>query len=139
MHSFGIQEMSFNITQDCVGCSACKRKCPWNAIVGEKKQKHLIDPTLCQECATCWYTCPKCAVEDIHGCRREKGERPRIPKATIDRKSCLGCQNCRFNCEQGAIHYEKLFLSGFCVVEESLCLGCGSCLNYCVSDSISLT
>jgi ferredoxin len=120
-----------------VGCGSCRRKCPWEAVLGKQKHKHLIEPTLCQECGTCWYTCPKCAVEDPEGYRREKG-RPRPPKARIDRAACVGCQNCQLNCEQGAIHYLSSVLVGYCQVDQSRCVGCGSCLSYCASACIEL-
>ena len=131
--------MTFRITDNCVGCGTCKKKCPWEAISGVKKQKHLIEPTLCRECATCWYTCPRCAVEDAEGYVREKSGRPRAPKATIDSVACVGCQNCLMNCEQGAIHFESGLVAGRCNVEEHSCIGCGSCLAYCASGCIQLS
>ena len=106
--------------------------------MGEKKKKHVIDPTLCRGCGTCWYSCPKRAVEDPEGYRRSKEHKARVPKADIDRKSCAGCQNCLLNCAQGAIDYEKRFLTGNCSVDQDRCKGCGSCLAYCPSGCIGL-
>ena len=111
----------------------------WGAILGEKRQKHVIEPTMCQQCGTCWYTCPKCAVEDAHGFCREKKDRPRIPKAAIDPDICVGCQNCLFNCENGAISHKKGMFSGHCSVDTSRCQGCGSCLTYCANACINLS
>ncbi len=34
----------------CVGCGACARKCPVQAISGEKKQPHTIDLNVCVRC-----------------------------------------------------------------------------------------
>lgn len=129
--------MAFSITADCVGCGACKNKCPWNAIMGEKKKIHLIEPTLCRGCGTCWYSCPRRAVVDVNGFRREAGK-PRIPKASIDRSACVGCQNCLLNCEQHAIVFRSKRWSGVCEVESDLCSGCGRCLTGCAGDCISL-
>lgn len=139
MQARGIGKVAFSISKECVGCGACRRKCPWEAILGKQKHRHLVEPTLCRECGTCWYTCPKCAVEDPNGYRRDKSWRPRVPKARIDLGSCVGCQNCLLNCEQGAIHYRNTFFAGHCVVEEPKCVGCGSCLAYCATESISLS
>lgn len=130
--------MAFRITEQCVGCGSCRRKCPWEAISGQKKKRHLVEPTLCRECGTCWYTCPRCAVEDPAGCVRERRGKPKAPKAMIDVRACVGCQNCLLNCEQGAITFEDGLLAGHCNVEEPSCIGCGSCLAYCASGCIEL-
>ena len=127
--------MVYRITADCVGCGACSKKCPWDAIFGEKKKKHVIDPTLCHECSTCWYTCPKCAVEDPDGIRRNGGK-PRVPKANIDRERCVGCRNCLLNCDRRAIAYASSALVGRCTVDEAVCVGCASCTAYCPNGCI---
>jgi NADH-quinone oxidoreductase subunit F len=41
----------------CKGCTACARKCPVNAIKGDKKQAHTIDQALCIKCGVCADTC----------------------------------------------------------------------------------
>jgi MinD superfamily P-loop ATPase len=129
--------VTFRITSDCVGCGQCRRKCPWEAIIGAKKQKHVIEPTVCQGCGTCWNVCPKRAVEDAHGLRREGKGRGKLPKARIESASCAGCKNCLLNCEQAAISYQRRLLAGHCQVDENRCAGCGSCLVFCASDCIS--
>ena len=128
----------FRITRDCIGCGLCRRKCPWQAVIGVQKKVHLVEPTLCRQCGTCWYVCPQCAVENSKGDRRAKAIKSHHPKATIDREACVGCQNCLLNCEQGAISYERGLVGGHCRVDGSLCIGCASCLSYCPNDCIAV-
>ncbi len=46
----------------CKGCTACKRKCPVNAISGEVKQPHTIDVDKCIKCGACKAVCKFDAV-----------------------------------------------------------------------------
>lgn len=41
----------------CVGCTACARNCPVNAISGERKKPHLIDTAICIKCGACIEKC----------------------------------------------------------------------------------
>ena len=50
--------LTFTIDEDkCTGCGACAKKCPVDAIRGEKKQPHEIDASLCTRCGSCEATC----------------------------------------------------------------------------------
>ena len=49
--------ISFNITDDCRGCTACARKCPVGAISGKKKEKHFINQDVCIRCGRCEENC----------------------------------------------------------------------------------
>lgn len=41
----------------CTGCQSCARKCPQDAIAGEKKQPHQLDQTKCIKCGICYEAC----------------------------------------------------------------------------------
>ncbi|MDD4120774.1 MAG: NADH-ubiquinone oxidoreductase-F iron-sulfur binding region domain-containing protein, partial [Clostridia bacterium] len=49
--------MSYYITDKCIGCTACARKCPVQAISGKVKELHTIDQTKCTKCGVCMATC----------------------------------------------------------------------------------
>ena len=49
---------TYSIDPDkCKGCTMCAKKCPANAITGEKKQPHVIDPSKCIRCDQCRANC----------------------------------------------------------------------------------
>ncbi|UCE97482.1 MAG: NAD(P)H-dependent oxidoreductase subunit E [Dehalococcoidia bacterium] len=44
-------------SEKCTGCSACMHVCIHEAISGNKKEVHIIDPVLCQKCGICKSEC----------------------------------------------------------------------------------
>jgi NADH:ubiquinone oxidoreductase subunit F (NADH-binding)/NAD-dependent dihydropyrimidine dehydrogenase PreA subunit len=55
--------LRYEIVAECVGCGACLRACPVEAITGEKKETHIIDQEKCIKCGQCFEVCKFEAVK----------------------------------------------------------------------------
>ena len=49
--------LSFHITEKCVGCTLCAKKCPTYCITGTAKERHVIDEERCTKCGACKEQC----------------------------------------------------------------------------------
>jgi len=51
--------------EKCVGCTACSRVCPVNAISGSVRKPHEIDPEICTRCGSCLAVCRFGAISKV--------------------------------------------------------------------------
>jgi len=55
--------ITIKINQEaCPGCEICKKECPQEAIIGERKSPHEIDQEKCIQCKICLGSCPFNAI-----------------------------------------------------------------------------
>ncbi len=54
--------IGFAIGEQCVGCGACRKACPQEAISGKRKERHSIDVAKCVKCGACRQACKFDAV-----------------------------------------------------------------------------
>lgn len=47
----------FIVEDNCIGCTVCARRCPVNAIAGERRALHVIDQEACIKCGECMEAC----------------------------------------------------------------------------------
>ena len=59
----GIHRITYVIDEEgCTGCTLCAKRCPEEAITGEKKQPHHLDLEKCIKCGICYDACKFDAV-----------------------------------------------------------------------------
>jgi NADH-quinone oxidoreductase subunit F/NADP-reducing hydrogenase subunit HndC len=49
--------LKYHITEKCVGCTLCAKKCPASCIRGATKERHIIDQERCLKCGACMEQC----------------------------------------------------------------------------------
>ena len=133
--------MAFIITENCTGCTACIRRCPTNAITGERKMLHVIDPELCIDCGACGVVCPDEAIYDNNGYLCEQLKPAQRPLAYVDLQSCVGCEWCVWACPFDALKMVTLREDQHFEIAEVItkkCVGCTLCELDCPYDAIHI-
>lgn len=133
--------MAFIITENCTGCTACIRRCPTNAITGERKMLHVIDPELCIDCGACGVVCPDEAIYDNLGNLCDNLKPVQRPLAYVDLQSCVGCEWCVWACPFDALEMVKLVDGHHFEIAQVItkkCVGCTLCELDCPYDAIHI-
>ena len=130
--------MSYKIEETCIGCTACTKRCPTDAITGIRNGMHIIDPVLCIDCGACGVVCPVECIADEFGDIGKGFPRREWPKAIVIEDNCIGsgCELCIHICPFDAL---ELDVSGKQVgdffgvarVIEKKCTGCRLCEQSC--------
>ncbi len=131
--------MSHYIDEKCIGCTACINVCPTEAIAGERKVQHTIDPDLCIDCGACARVCPALSIADQFGDYKPRvAKRQDWPKPVVYEDLCTGCNFCVDICP-----WDCLELSGdgamfgtAVLVKPMACVGCRECEEVCAKGAI---
>ncbi len=136
--------MAYKIIETCIGCTACTKRCPTNAITGERNQLHVIDPTLCIDCGACGVVCPPEAILDTYDNVCQGLKKNEWPKAVVIEEKCIGsgCELCIAICPFDALslqHNERVDdFFGVSTVDEKKCTGCRLCESVCGWDAVHI-
>ena len=130
--------VAYKIIETCIGCTACTKRCPTNAITGERNQLHVIDPSLCIDCGACGIVCPPESILNDVGevCRSYKKDK--WPKAVVIEEKCIGsgCELCINICPFDALSLGEPERTvgdffGIAVLNDKRCTGCRLCEDAC--------
>ncbi len=136
--------MSYTITEDCTGCGACVRRCPVEAITGERKQRHTIDPELCIDCGACALVCPTKAILCPNGQRSKPKRINEWLQPVWNYEACVLCRICVITCPTGAIQQmDARHANGIRAGEPYLrapknCISCSFCAADCPTNAIRM-
>lgn len=128
--------MAYRIETNCVGCTICAQKCPTDAITGETKKLHVIDPVRCIDCGVCTSYCPvEQCIFDERGFSAAKIKPNGRPFAVVYVDRCTGCQDCVDICPDNCLvmrgSQNGAFYSFSYMANAKACTGCKECERVC--------
>jgi ferredoxin len=130
--------LAYKIIETCIGCTACTKRCPTEAITGSRNVIHQIDPDLCIDCGACAVVCPPEAILDEVGDVGRTFPRKDWPKAIVIEDNCIGsgCELCISVCPFDALELDVSGgkvgdFFGIASVIERRCTGCRLCEQSC--------
>ena len=134
--------MAYTITEACIGCTACVKKCPAGAISGEVKKLHRIDAAICVDCGVCGRICPQKSVLDQNGSQCISSKPSQWPKPVVDNKKCMSCNVCIEACPVSCLSLAEATARdphGHPFLEKAAaCISCGFCAVECPVDAITM-
>jgi len=129
--------LAYTIIETCIGCTACVKKCPTEAITGLRNEIHIIDSELCIDCGACGAVCPPEAILDDMGDICRTFPRRELPLAKVIEENCIGsgCELCINICPFEALSLQDTPNShdyyGMATVDPKKCTGCRLCEQSC--------
>lgn len=134
--------MTHKITDKCIGCTVCAKKCPVGAISGELKSLHVINPAECIDCGLCGKVCPQDAVLDENGNQLHKRPQFDWDEPYVNRGLCTGCGICVDTCPIGCLEIEGPKFHGdihtaAILTKPEDCIDCRLCAKACPVDAIT--
>ena len=138
-----IRIKTYSIGETCVGCTACVKQCPVNAISGERKHRHIINKIRCMSCGVCGRVCPSSAIFDENGSLCVALPKAKWKQPIIRQELCTACGLCVMVCTLGALEISLPMFQGDIQVHAILqnpkkCVSCGLCARECPMHAISL-
>lgn len=134
--------MTHTITPTCTGCTACLKICPVNAITGERKGLHTIDPVLCIDCSACGRICPVDAVHDTLAQPILHTKRAQWCKPFVKEGECISCMACLQSCPVNCLDWgvpDPANHRAFPVLHlPGMCIACEFCAQACPVEAIEM-
>lgn len=146
-----------HVSDACIYCGLCAKKCPVQAIQVDREQKKwTVNTSVCIQCGACAENCKKNAITIDKSKRNVQSKKSfalpiSVPLSKgvllVNEKMCAGCSSCVFACclsreEVAAPHLSRIKVDNIRYEEwdnvAKPCLQCvdPQCMRYCPCDAI---